>query len=184
MLKRGKAVKNDARISKAAFEKIIRSFICFFIFSSFLFNPYRSSGRNFPQTLITANGHRRSVFLHEIVLVRQQSVGLLGAREIHVCSMSLRTRIKGGSNFISAGGWPLLKARLHFSVSITGASFKGFFLQARDSNTNEWIGSWVQTPNTKIHAECSAVTHADPREKEQASFVWKAPNAAGNVYFT
>jgi hypothetical protein len=69
-------------------------------------------------------------------------------------------------------------------VSITGAPFKGFFLQARDSNTNEWIGSWTQTANTKTHAECSAVTHADPREKEQASFVWNAPNARGNVYFT
>ncbi|EZA53400.1 hypothetical protein DMN91_005450 [Ooceraea biroi] len=70
------------------------------------------------------------------------------------------------------------------TVTITGASFKGFFLQARDSNTNKWIGSWTQTPNAKTHAECSAVTHADPHEKEQATFIWNAPNARGNVYFT
>lgn len=74
---------------------------------------------------------------------------------------------------------------VYFLVSIRGASFQGFFIQARDSNTNKWIGSWEQTPNTKIHAECSAVTHADPREKEQATFIWNAPlNARGSVYFT
>ncbi|XP_012234066.1 putative defense protein 3 [Linepithema humile] len=70
------------------------------------------------------------------------------------------------------------------TVTIGGASFKGFFLQARDANTNEWIGSWAQTPNTNTHAECSVVTHADPRDKEQATFIWNAPNAHGNVYFT
>jgi hypothetical protein len=74
---------------------------------------------------------------------------------------------------------------VYFSVTIGGASFKGFFLQARDSNTKEWIGSWTQTPNTNIHAECSVVTHADPRDKEQATFIWNAPpNARGDVHFT
>ncbi|KAL0132070.1 hypothetical protein PUN28_000088 [Cardiocondyla obscurior] len=71
------------------------------------------------------------------------------------------------------------------TVTIAGAPFKGFFLQARDSSTNEWIGSWTRTPNTNIHSECSAVTHADPRDKEQATFIWNAPaNARGSVYFT
>lgn len=74
---------------------------------------------------------------------------------------------------------------VYFSVTIVGAPFKGFFLQARDTNTNEWIGSWTRTPNTNIHSECSAVTHADPRDKEQATFIWNAPaNGRGSVYFT
>lgn len=71
------------------------------------------------------------------------------------------------------------------TVTISGSSFKGFFLQARDSNTNAWIGSWAQTPNTNTHPECSAVTHADPREKQQATLIWNAPpNTRGQVYFT
>ncbi|KAG7212992.1 hypothetical protein KM043_002331 [Ampulex compressa] len=71
------------------------------------------------------------------------------------------------------------------TVTIAGSSFKGFFLQARDANTDSWIGSWAQTPNTNTHPECSAVTHADPREKQQATLIWNAPpNARGHVYFT
>ncbi|XP_032680410.1 putative defense protein 3 [Odontomachus brunneus] len=71
------------------------------------------------------------------------------------------------------------------TVTIGGAPFKGFFLQARDTETNKWIGSWAQTPNTNTHPECSAVTHADPHDKEQATFIWNAPpNAQGSVYFT
>ncbi|KAL2718509.1 putative defense protein 3 [Vespula squamosa] len=69
------------------------------------------------------------------------------------------------------------------TVTISGSSFKGFFLQARDSNTNAWIGSWAQTPNTNTHPECSAVTHADPREKQQATLIWNAPpNTRGQWY--
>ncbi|XP_011863253.1 PREDICTED: putative defense protein 3 [Vollenhovia emeryi] len=71
------------------------------------------------------------------------------------------------------------------TVTIGGAPFKGFLLQARDASTNEWIGSWSRTSNTKVHSECSAVTHADPHDKEQATFIWNAPqNARGSVYFT
>ncbi|XP_050071311.1 putative defense protein 3 [Anopheles maculipalpis] len=63
--------------------------------------------------------------------------------------------------------------------------FRGFFLQARDAQTNEWIGSWYETPNTKTIPECSSVTHADNRDKEQATFVWQAPkDRQGQVYFT
>lgn len=70
-------------------------------------------------------------------------------------------------------------------MTIRGSSFKGFFLQARDVKTDSWIGSWIQTPNTKVHDECSAITHADPRDKEEATLIWKAPaNAGGQVYFT
>ncbi|XP_008205818.1 putative defense protein 3 [Nasonia vitripennis] len=72
------------------------------------------------------------------------------------------------------------------TVRIQGGDFKGFFVQARDAQTNQWIGSWAQTPNTNVHSECSAVTHADPRDKQQATLVWKAPLNArpGTVYFT
>ncbi|KYM75361.1 Putative defense protein 3 [Atta colombica] len=71
------------------------------------------------------------------------------------------------------------------TVTIVGAPFQGFFVQARDTTSNKWIGSWTQTPNTNIHSECSAVTHADPHDKEQATFIWNAPaDARGNVYFT
>ncbi|XP_050081651.1 putative defense protein 3 [Anopheles aquasalis] len=63
--------------------------------------------------------------------------------------------------------------------------FRGFFLQARDAQTNEWIGTWYETPNTKSIPECSSITHADNRDKEQATFVWQAPkDRQGQVYFT
>ncbi|XP_033230602.1 putative defense protein 3 [Belonocnema kinseyi] len=71
------------------------------------------------------------------------------------------------------------------TVKIQGDVFKGFFLQARDAHTNEWIGSWAKTANTVAHSECSAVTHADPRDKQTATLTWNAPlNARGRVYFT
>lgn len=65
------------------------------------------------------------------------------------------------------------------------ANFKGFLIQGRDVATNEWIGSWLETPNTKIHPECSAITHADPKPKQSATLIWQAPHGArGQVYFT
>lgn len=73
------------------------------------------------------------------------------------------------------------------AVIIQGAEpFKGFFIQARDAATNNWIGEWVETPNAKIHPECSAITHADPKPKAQAILLWKAPAnlPPGQVYFT
>ncbi|EDW39057.1 GL13879 [Drosophila persimilis] len=63
--------------------------------------------------------------------------------------------------------------------------FRGFFLQARDAHSNEWIGEWVQSENTKTIPECSAITHSDNRDKLGAKLLWKAPqNKRGNVYFT
>ncbi|XP_058792253.1 putative defense protein 3 [Phymastichus coffea] len=72
------------------------------------------------------------------------------------------------------------------TVKIQGANFKGFFLQARDAQTNEWIGSWAKTANTNAHHECSAVTHNDPRDKQLATLLWNAPQngRVGTVYFT
>lgn len=43
--------------------------------------------------------------------------------------------------------------------------FRGFFFQARDAQTQEWIGSWVDSPNTNSIPECSSITHADNRDK-------------------
>ncbi|XP_076544678.1 ferric-chelate reductase 1 [Osmia lignaria lignaria] len=71
------------------------------------------------------------------------------------------------------------------TVTISGAPFKGFFIQGRDPDTNSWIGSWAQTENTNTHPECSAVTHADPEVKQHATLIWNAPpNSRGRVYFT
>ncbi|XP_053604157.1 putative defense protein 3 [Plodia interpunctella] len=71
------------------------------------------------------------------------------------------------------------------TVTIEGSEpFKGFFLQARSVESDEWLGSWEEAPNTTIHPECSAVTHADPRDKNRATLVWRAPNAHGRIYFT
>ncbi|XP_041970971.1 putative defense protein 3 [Aricia agestis] len=71
------------------------------------------------------------------------------------------------------------------TVSISGAiPFKGFFIQARSVETDEWLGGWEDTPNTTIHPECAAITHADPRNKTRATFLWRAPSKHGRVYFT
>ncbi|XP_072939373.1 putative defense protein 3 [Epargyreus clarus] len=72
------------------------------------------------------------------------------------------------------------------TVTIEGAEpFKGFFIQARSAETNEWLGAWEEAPNTTIHPECASITHADPREKTRATLLWKAPpDSHGRVYFT
>ncbi|XP_023308874.2 putative defense protein 3 [Lucilia cuprina] len=63
--------------------------------------------------------------------------------------------------------------------------FRGFFLQARDANSNEWIGEWQRSENTNTIPECSAITHGDNRDKLAAKLIWKAPqNKRGRVYFT
>nr|CAD7407602.1 unnamed protein product [Timema cristinae]CAD7429442.1 unnamed protein product [Timema monikensis] len=68
---------------------------------------------------------------------------------------------------------------------LQGATFRGFFLQARDVETDEWIGTWDAAENTSGLPECSAITHADNRDKLQATLVWTAPaQGSGNVYFT
>lgn len=75
----------------------------------------------------------------------------------------------------------------HFVVTIRGGPeyFKGFFLQARDAETNEWIGTWQDSKNTKAIPECASITHGDPKEKEGANLIWNAPqHKSGRVYFT
>lgn len=72
------------------------------------------------------------------------------------------------------------------SVTVRGREFfRGFFLQARDAETNEWIGSWQDSQNTKTIPECASITHSDPRDKEGANLIWNAPqHKSGRVYFT
>lgn len=71
------------------------------------------------------------------------------------------------------------------SVTITGDTFKGFFLQARNAQTHAWIGNFVDTTNIKTFTECSAATHADPKDKQKATLIWNAPSTGqGQVYFT
>ncbi|CAG9823857.1 unnamed protein product [Phaedon cochleariae] len=77
--------------------------------------------------------------------------------------------------------------RLRTGLTIQGQdAFKGFLIQGRDVATNEWIGNWIEAPNTKVHPECSAITHADPRPKQSATLIWQAPanSRPGQVYFT
>lgn len=71
-------------------------------------------------------------------------------------------------------------------VTVRGREFfRGFFLQARDAETNEWIGSWQDSQNTKTIPECASITHGDPRDKEGANLIWNAPqHKSGRVYFT
>ncbi|GLH10999.1 Putative defense protein 3 [Gryllus bimaculatus] len=66
------------------------------------------------------------------------------------------------------------------------ATFRGFFLQARDAASNAWVGAWDPTPGTSPLPECAAITHGDNRDKLQATLVWSAPPDAppGQVYFT
>ncbi|XP_034935817.1 putative defense protein 3 [Chelonus insularis] len=71
------------------------------------------------------------------------------------------------------------------SVTINGDTFKGFFIQARDARTHQWIGSFAKTANTKPYDECSSVTHADAKDKQEATLIWNAPKEGqGQVYFT
>ncbi|KAK9879077.1 hypothetical protein WA026_003891 [Henosepilachna vigintioctopunctata] len=89
--------------------------------------------------------------------------------------------------------YQLLQSSAHYgpgsqiTVTIQGSdTFKGFLIQGRDVATNNWIGDFIATPNTKVHSECSAITHADPKPKAQATFIWQAPlnSPGGQVYFT
>lgn len=72
-------------------------------------------------------------------------------------------------------------------VTIEGVRdvFRGFFLQARDPVSGEWVGEFVESDNTKSIPECASITHADNKDKTRATFIWKAPAyRQGQVYFT
>ncbi|KOB76486.1 Neuropeptide receptor B3, partial [Operophtera brumata] len=71
------------------------------------------------------------------------------------------------------------------TVTIEGSEpFKGFFIQARSADTNQWLGAWENAPNTTIHPECASITHGDPLDKVRATLLWRAPaDSHGRVYF-
>ncbi|XP_068220499.1 ferric-chelate reductase 1 [Palaemon carinicauda] len=71
------------------------------------------------------------------------------------------------------------------TVIISGPPFKGYFVQARDSITHDWIGSFDETRDTKSYPECSAATHNTVPPKSSVKLVWHAPrDSSGTVYFT
>ncbi|KAG7170899.1 Ferric-chelate reductase 1-like, partial [Homarus americanus] len=68
---------------------------------------------------------------------------------------------------------------------INGPPFKGFFVQARDALTNEWIGEFVKTKEVESFPECSAATHNTTPPKTKMLLTWLAPrDRTGNVIFT
>lgn len=95
-------------------------------------------------------------------------------------------QIKGACGYIYLEWVELNRFESFFLVTIVGHDlFRGFFIQARDAETNEWIGSWQDSSNTKPIPECASITHSDPKDKEAATFVWNAPqHKSGRVYFT
>ncbi|XP_047737738.1 ferric-chelate reductase 1 [Hyalella azteca] len=69
-------------------------------------------------------------------------------------------------------------------VHVSGPKIKGFFIQAIDDDYKP-IGSFIKNDYSKLHDECSAITHSHPGPKKDVSFIWKAPQHGhgGNVYF-
>ncbi|CAG0884770.1 unnamed protein product [Darwinula stevensoni] len=72
-------------------------------------------------------------------------------------------------------------------VVIANHPFQGFFLQARDIDTNKWIegGQFLAGKGIQPIPECSAVTHSDKLQKPGLRLVWEPPQGKkGFVYFT
>ncbi|XP_063869238.1 putative defense protein 1 [Scylla paramamosain] len=66
-----------------------------------------------------------------------------------------------------------------------GNPFKGFFVQARDAKTKEWIGSFQGNADLESYPECAAVTHKSRRPKSEVVLAWQAPaHGRGEVFFT
>lgn len=98
-----------------------------------------------------------------------------------ICSFHMHTSIR-----LNAFQTSQFLFWLSIVVTLRGQEhFRGFFIQARDAETNEWIGSWQDSQNTKTIPECASITHADPKDKEGANLIWNAPqHKSGRVYFT
>lgn len=65
-----------------------------------------------------------------------------------------------------------------------GANFKGFLVQALDSETHHPLGQFVTGKGMQLLKECSAVTHTDPKPKKAVNLVWEAPyDRSGQVIF-
>lgn len=73
------------------------------------------------------------------------------------------------------------------TVSIKGSYiyFRGFIIQAIDPKTKKPIGSFQATEHTKVDEKCSSITHTDAKDKQEAYFIWNAPqHQSGKVEFT
>ncbi|KAL7633890.1 UNVERIFIED_CONTAM: hypothetical protein RMT77_015851 [Armadillidium vulgare] len=70
-------------------------------------------------------------------------------------------------------------------VVISGPPFKGFFVQAREGGPKgKWIGEFIGGPRSKLHPECSAITHNNVGAKKEVVLTWKAPpHHSGKVVF-
>ncbi|KAF2361861.1 Reeler domain [Trinorchestia longiramus] len=84
--------------------------------------------------------------------------------------------------FVATRGSYVPGSTIH--VHVSGPKIKGFFIQAIDDNYKP-IGSFIKNDFSKLHDECSAITHTHPGPKKDLSFIWQAPQHGhgGNVYF-
>jgi hypothetical protein len=65
-------------------------------------------------------------------------------------------------------------------------SFRGFFVQARNINNNEIVGSFVSRDHNVIscYSPSSTAIHRNPSAKENQMLIWKAPkHFSGYVRF-
>jgi hypothetical protein len=72
-------------------------------------------------------------------------------------------------------------------VTISGHPFKGFFLQARDIDNNDWVkgGEFMPGAGVKVYKPCNSITHTDNKPKDGVKLLWQAPaDRSGFVYFT
>lgn len=71
------------------------------------------------------------------------------------------------------------------TISSPLTCFKGFYIEARDCESNEKIGAFQPVSNANVLLDGKAITHADNKDKSRAGFIWNAPqHKAGQVYFT
>lgn len=71
-------------------------------------------------------------------------------------------------------------------ISISGIeAFRGFIVQAHDSQTDQPVGGFLASPNTTLLSDCATITHADAADKRYAFLLWQAPEQRdGGVFFT
>lgn len=72
------------------------------------------------------------------------------------------------------------------SVTISGATFKGFFLYATKPGSNDMIGEFTANDKSKKLScgSASALTHANDNGKSSITVTWTAPdNFSGDVEF-
>ncbi|CAG7837712.1 unnamed protein product [Allacma fusca] len=81
-----------------------------------------------------------------------------------------------------------LKSGEHLEVFINGTAFRGFYVQARDSEGNP-VGSFLPNNLTETHScfgkKSNAAHHNSPTSKTSLRIFWNSPsNFTGKVAFT